>query len=129
MTSRERVWKALNHKEPDRIPVDLGGNSSGMTDIAYRKLTHYLGIKNHDTTFSEWRTVENFDKRVLELLNIDICVVHMGQPQRYKSINYSESSSDIFENEWGMRRKNIGDYPQIIHKKAHKKLNDFIEGD
>lgn len=120
MTSRERVWKALNHKEPDRIPVDLGGNSSGMTDIAYKQLTHYLGIKNHDTTFSEWRTVENFDKRVLELLNIDICVVYMGQPQGYKLINYSESD-DIFENEWGIRRKNIGDYSQIIHNP----LNDL----
>jgi len=115
MTSRERVWKALNHKEPDRIPVDLGGNSSGMTDIAYRNLTHYLGIKNPDTTFSEWRTVENFDKRVLELLNIDICVVHIGRSREHKSINYSESSSGIIENEWGISRKNIGDYSQIVH--------------
>ena len=115
MTSRERVWKALNHKEPDRIPVDLGGNSSGMTDIAYRQLTHYLGIKNHDTTFSEWRTIENIDYRVLELLNIDICAIHIGQPGEYKSIDYSGSSGDIFENEWSIRRKNIGDYSQIIH--------------
>ncbi|MFA5015243.1 MAG: uroporphyrinogen decarboxylase family protein, partial [Actinomycetota bacterium] len=114
MTSRERVCKTLNHKEPDRIPVDLGGNSSGMTDIAYRKLTHYLGIKNHTAAFSEWRTVENFDEEILELLNIDIREIHMGQPQGYKSFNYSESE-DIFENEWGIRRKNTGDYSQIIH--------------
>jgi len=25
MTSRERVQIALNHQEPDRVPIDLGG--------------------------------------------------------------------------------------------------------
>ena len=25
MTSRERVLTALNHEEPDRVPIDLGG--------------------------------------------------------------------------------------------------------
>jgi hypothetical protein len=25
MTSRERVWMALNHQEPDKVPLDLGG--------------------------------------------------------------------------------------------------------
>ncbi|MDD5621628.1 MAG: uroporphyrinogen decarboxylase family protein [Actinomycetota bacterium] len=114
MTSRERVWKTLNHKEPDRIPVDLGGNSSGMTDIAYRKLTRYYGMKNHTAAFSEWRTVKNFDEEILELLNIDIREIHMGQPQGYKSFNYSESE-DSFEDEWGIRRKNTGDYSQIIY--------------
>lgn len=31
MTSRERVQRALNHEQPDRVPVDLGGSSvTGM---------------------------------------------------------------------------------------------------
>ncbi len=25
ITSRERVLSALNHKEPDKVPVDVGG--------------------------------------------------------------------------------------------------------
>ena len=25
MTSRERVWKAINFEAPDRVPIDLGG--------------------------------------------------------------------------------------------------------
>jgi uroporphyrinogen decarboxylase len=127
MTSRERVWKSLNHKEPDRIPVDLGGNSSGMTDIAYRNLTHYLGIKNHNATFTEWRTIENIDKRILELLNIDICAIHIGQPGVYKPIDYSESSGGIIENEWGMRRKNIGDYSQIVHNPLSNSTIDDLK--
>ena len=32
MISRERILKALNHQETDRIPRDLGGTeSTGMT--------------------------------------------------------------------------------------------------
>jgi len=26
MTSRERVIKTVNHEEPDRVPLDLGGS-------------------------------------------------------------------------------------------------------
>ncbi len=48
-TSRERVLAALNHKEPDRVPIDLGGHrSSGMMAIAYNKLKKYLGITSGD---------------------------------------------------------------------------------
>ena len=45
MTSRERVLAALNHVEPDRIPVDLSGHrSSGIAAIVYPKLRDYLGL-------------------------------------------------------------------------------------
>jgi uroporphyrinogen decarboxylase len=46
MNSRERVLASLNHKEPDRIPVDFGGHrSSGISVQAYKKLREYLGLK------------------------------------------------------------------------------------
>ena len=39
MNSRERVLASLNHREPDRVPVDLSGyRSSGISAIAYPKL-------------------------------------------------------------------------------------------
>jgi uroporphyrinogen decarboxylase len=46
MMSRERVLAALNHREPDRIPVDLSGHrSSGIAAMAYRRLREHLGLK------------------------------------------------------------------------------------
>jgi len=45
MTSRERVLAAINHQQPDRVPLDLG--SSGTTGImvtTYAKLRRELGI-------------------------------------------------------------------------------------
>lgn len=45
MTSRERVLAALNHRQPDRMPVDFGGHrSSGIAAIAYAKLRKALGL-------------------------------------------------------------------------------------
>ena len=44
MTSRERVIKALNHEEPDRVPIDLGGFQTGIHKGAYTQLLDYLGI-------------------------------------------------------------------------------------
>ena len=45
MNSRERVRTTLDHREPDRIPFDLGGTPmSGIHKIAYRNLRRYLGL-------------------------------------------------------------------------------------
>jgi uroporphyrinogen decarboxylase len=45
-TPRERVLKAINHQEPDRVPLDLGGHrSSGIMAIAYNRLKRHLGMQ------------------------------------------------------------------------------------
>lgn len=47
MNSRERVITALNHNEPDRIPIDCGGmRSAGISAVAYSNLKKYLGIND-----------------------------------------------------------------------------------
>jgi len=33
MTSRERLLAALDHRRPDRVPIDLGGNQTGIHNI------------------------------------------------------------------------------------------------
>jgi len=49
LTSRQRVMKAVNHQEPDRVPIDLGGHpSSGISAIAYNRLKRHLGIDSGD---------------------------------------------------------------------------------
>lgn len=50
MTARERVLASINHKEPDKIPVDLGSTpSSGISAIAYNKLLAHLEIRDEKT--------------------------------------------------------------------------------
>jgi uroporphyrinogen decarboxylase len=45
MIPRERVLTSLNHREPDRIPIDLSGHrSSGIAAMAYVRLRQFLGL-------------------------------------------------------------------------------------
>ena len=47
MTSRERILTALDHNEPDRVPIDLGGmRSTGIHAKAYRRFVDYLGYRD-----------------------------------------------------------------------------------
>jgi uroporphyrinogen decarboxylase len=45
MNPRERVLMALNHKEPDQVPIDLAATTvSSITFPAYQELRRYLGL-------------------------------------------------------------------------------------
>lgn len=81
MTSRERVLTALDHKEPDRVPIDLGGmRSTGIHAIAYKNLKNFLKCRNKTVkiydVFQQLALVEdNVRKRihgdVVELKRLD----------------------------------------------------------
>ena len=62
MTSRERVVAALNHREPDQVPVDCGSmRSSGIVAAAYGALKEYLA-RTESRRFAEGH-VDVFDVR------------------------------------------------------------------
>jgi uroporphyrinogen decarboxylase len=45
MSPRERLITALNHKEPDRVPIDLAGSTvTSISYLAYQNLRSYLGL-------------------------------------------------------------------------------------
>ncbi|MBM4237751.1 MAG: hypothetical protein FJ151_04625, partial [Euryarchaeota archaeon] len=47
ITSRERVISAVEHKEPDRVPIDFGGVVAGIVvgpPYGYEALCRSLGI-------------------------------------------------------------------------------------
>jgi uroporphyrinogen decarboxylase len=73
MDSRERVLTALDHREPDRVPVDLSGHrSSGIAAIAYARLRRFLGLK--ETPIRVYDPVQQLaivDEDVLELFGVD----------------------------------------------------------
>ena len=45
MNHRERVLTSLQHQEPDRVPIDLGGTvDSTIAAVAYGDLRAHLGL-------------------------------------------------------------------------------------
>ena len=50
MTPGDRILAAIEHRQPDRVPVDLGATpSSGISAIAYGNLKRHLGISAGQT--------------------------------------------------------------------------------
>lgn len=50
MDSRERIERAINHKQPDRVPIDLGGSLvTGMHVNTVYKLRQALGLDESGT--------------------------------------------------------------------------------
>lgn len=69
MISRERVLKALNHEEPDRVPVDLAGSltNAGIAQKAHSELKDYLGLKGNEAEVIDvMQQLVRPDKRILK---------------------------------------------------------------
>ena len=73
MTSRERVLAALNHRQPDRVPVDFSGHrSSGIAAITYAKLRKYLGLREKVIkVYDPIQQLAEVDEDVLGLFGVD----------------------------------------------------------
>jgi uroporphyrinogen decarboxylase len=73
MTSRERILAALNHQEPDIIPIDCSGHrSSGIAAIAYARLRRHLGLPERPLrVYDIVQQLAILDDDVLDLLGID----------------------------------------------------------
>src|SRR5512146_714194 len=74
MNSRERVQIALNHREPDRVPFDLGGTVvTGISVKAYRNLRAYLGLPQVEPKIVDiFQQIAQVDDDVLERLCVDV---------------------------------------------------------
>ena len=71
MNPRERVLAALNHQEPDRVPLALGGGPYGIIDDLYLKLVKTLNLGEPVKPFRAGHSISYMDDRLLEALGID----------------------------------------------------------
>lgn len=67
------MLSALNHREPDRVPIDLSGHrSSGVSAIAYAKLRKHLGLpKKAIKIYDMVQQLAIVDEDVLNLFSTD----------------------------------------------------------
>jgi uroporphyrinogen decarboxylase len=74
MTSRERVLAAIEHREPDCVPIDLGATpSSGISAIAYGNLKRHLGLKRGSTrVYDVVQQLAQPEDELLDLFRVDV---------------------------------------------------------
>jgi len=74
MNSRERIIAAIEHREPDRVPLDIGSTpSSGVSAIAYGNLKRHLGIKTgHTRVYDVAQQVAQPEEIILDRFGADV---------------------------------------------------------
>lgn len=80
MKPRERVLAALNHRQPDQVPVDLSGHrSSGIAAIAYAKLRRHLGLEERPIrVYDPVQQLAIVDEDVRERFGVDTIELGRG---------------------------------------------------
>ena len=73
MTSRERIRKAINHEESDRIPIDMGSTPvTGIAASTYTKLREALGLARRRVKVIEpFQILAEVDTEVMDKIGID----------------------------------------------------------
>ena len=73
MNSRERVLAAIERREPDAVPVDLGATpSSGISAIAYGNLKRHLGlVEGHTRVYDVVQQLAQPEDAILDRFGID----------------------------------------------------------
>lgn len=73
MNSRERILTTLQHKEPDRLPIDFGAmRSTGIAAPAYKKLKQHLQIPGPTKIYDLFQWLAEPDIEVMELMGADV---------------------------------------------------------
>ncbi len=110
-TSFERIKTTLEHREPDRVPFDLGGSVlTGINKVAYAKLRTYLGLPDKPIeTYDLATQLARVDEDALDRLSVDVRSVDPGlaksSPLATEVIN--EGDYYAFNDEWGITWQNV----------------------
>jgi uroporphyrinogen decarboxylase len=104
LNSRERVQRALNHQEPDRVPFDLGGTGLSTIHVtAYQNLRRHLGLPEVEprVAFVAEQLVR-VDEDLAERLQADVWPVLSGMASGFEYVFRVEGAYEAYTDEWGI---------------------------
>ena len=114
MNHKERILTALNHEEPDRVPVDLGGRQTTFMVETYNQIKAHLGLNDLPTHIMshKWQTAY-VDEQILNHFSIDCR--HIRPPMKAEpELSETAEGKIAFVDEWGIKRIIDAGYASII---------------
>ncbi len=113
MSRRTDFKKILNHKKPEKLILDLGGNPlSSMEGDSSDQLLRTLGyepVPKENLPFGKGHRV---DDRILKYLDIDTRSI--GTIMTPSDSLYEQLGENLYTDEWGIKRKFTGMYWDIV---------------
>ncbi len=103
MTHRERVLAALEFREPDRVPIDIGtARFTTMVKGAYDRLRAHLGFGEPGAIVDRMQQLVAIDERILERLDADLRAFSQGALDRSTEADLPDGR---YRDEWGVIRR------------------------
>jgi len=120
MNARERVKLALNHQEPDHVPLDIGGTGVSLIHAtAYRNLRQYLNLPAPEPNIMfVAEQLAEFETDVADHLETDFVFVLPQAPSDYELVFHDLGAYEAFTDEWGIgwkKPKKGGFYYDLYH--------------
>jgi uroporphyrinogen decarboxylase len=114
MTPRERVIAALNHREPDRVPITLGGSANHLTEQRYNLLRDHFGFQDIPRrTLVGFYTTPDYNP-LLDRLGTDFRFIHIRPPKSYVS-NPLVGPFQEFDDEWSLHHRLMSGYYDLTN--------------
>jgi uroporphyrinogen decarboxylase len=109
MTPRERVAATLDHKEPDRVPITLGGSANHLKEERYHLLQEHFGLRDIPRrTLVGFYTTPDYNP-LLDELGTDFRFIHIRPPKNYIANSLTGEFKE-FVDEWGLTHRMVSGY-------------------
>jgi uroporphyrinogen decarboxylase len=105
VNSRERVVLALNHQEPDRVPIDLGATIvSSIVKSSYIELKKYLGMPLEEIKLLDYvQQLPYLDEALQERFGVDFRLVQLPAATTPDLKIFEEGDYFGFIDRWGSK--------------------------
>ncbi len=111
MTPRERVRLALNHEQPDRVPMDFGGIVTSFTYGAYRRFTEAFRIAEPRAKVGGFKVMVDTDEEILRILQADFRNIYFSPSgEKWRTVVHPDGTMTDF---WGIQYCDVGDYYEM----------------
>lgn len=132
LTPRERVLTAINHEQPDRIPLVIGvSNATGIKMKPYRGIKKIIGVTAPDDYLYDWPELgtAQIDEDTMRRLHSDVRGVLDLEPATTRKRNRKRDPHSDYIDSWGSGQTEItpGEWFPSVHPLPEARTSEDLE--
>jgi uroporphyrinogen decarboxylase len=132
MTSRERVLTAINHEEPDRVPLVIGvSNATGIKMKPYKGIKDIIGVQAPNRYLYDWPELgtAEIDEETMRRLHSDVRGVLDLEPEKILKRNRERDPHSDYIDSWGsgQTETSTGDWFPSVHPLPNARSKEDLD--
>ena len=132
LSSKERVLTAINHEQPDRVPLVIGvSNATGIKMRTYQQIKQIAGIQAPDRYIYDWPELGTaaIDEQTMQRLHSDVRGVLDLEPESVLRANRERDPHSDYVDSWGSGQTELGpdDWFPSVHPMPNATTLEEIE--